>query len=230
MSLSGQLPIASGLQTIRIDSEEKEIKCFTENSRVIPFSFDTAFIIDDVNVDGLPLPTKEAKKEYLVLDWINVKRGGKHPFEYLTDEDNEFVRKLMFYPSERIMGKRDTMKDACAISIMSEAQLKDNDYSESYAMLKSREMMKEAGIRGSRNGTQAYNGKPAYLSIKVEIGHRDTYILHKNEYEDTDSLKFSPLDSGSPKSYNGYLEYRLGKKYGEGEPRGSSDSSREEEI
>ena len=230
MSLSGQLPIASGLQTIRIDSEEKEIKCFTENSRVIPFSFDTAFIIDDVGVDGLPLPVKEAKKEYLVLDWINVKRGGKHPFEYLTDEDSEFVRKLMFYPSRRIMGKRDTMKDACAISIMSEAQLKDNEYSESYAMLKSREMMKEAGIRGSRNGTQAYNGKPAYLSIKVEIGHRDTYILHKNEYEDTDVLKFSPLDSGSPKSYNGYLEYRLGKIYGEGEPRGSSDSSREEEI
>ena len=230
MSLSGQLPIADGLTTIRIDSEEKEIKCFTDNSRVINFSYETAYIIDDHGIDGLPLPIKEAKKEYLVLDWINVKRGGKHPFEFLTDTDSDFVRKLMFYPSERIMGKRDTVKDACAISVMTDKQLRNNEYSESYAMLKSREMMKEAGIKGSRNGTQAYNGKPAYLSIKVEIGHRDTYPLHKNEYEDTDSLKFSTLDKNTPRSYNGYLEYHLGKEYGEGEPRGSTDSSREEEI
>lgn len=230
MSLSGQLPVATGIVSIRLDSEEKEIKCFTDNSRVIPFSYETAYIIDDVSVDGLPLPTKEAKKEYLVLDWIYVKRGGRHPFEFLTDLESDFVRKVMFYPNERIAGKRDSIKDACAISIMTDKQLKDNSYSESYALLKAREMMKEAGIRGSRNGTQAYNGKPAYLSLKVEIGYRENYILHKNEYEDTDNLKFAVLDSGESKVYNRYLEYHLGKDYGEGEPRRSSDTSGEEEI
>lgn len=230
MSLSGQLPVATGLVSIRIDSEEKEVKCFTDNSRVIPFSYETAHIIDDASVDGLPLPSKEAKKEYLVLDWIHVRRGGRHPYEFLTDLENEFVRKIIFYPNERIAGKRDSIKDACAISVMTDKQLKDNSYSESYALLKVREMMKGAGIKGSRNGTQAYNGKPAYLSLKVEIGYRESYILHKNEYEDTDSLKFSTLDGGNPRVYNGYLEYRLGKDYGEGNPRGSSDSSGEEEI
>jgi len=230
MSLSGQLPVSHGLTSVRLNSEEKEIKCFTDNSRVIPFSYETVHIIDDMAVDGLPLPTKEAKKEYLVLDWIYVKRGGRHPYEFLTDSESSFVKKLMFYPNERIAGKRDSIKDACALSIMTGEQLKDNNYSESYALLKAREMMKEAGIRGSRNGTQAYNGKPAYLSLKVEIGYRESYILHKNEYEDTDSIKFSGIDKGESRVYNRYLEYRLGKIDGEGEPRRSSDSSREEEI
>lgn len=230
LSLSGGIPLWDSIASIRVDPEAKEIKCFTTNSRVIRFSYEKAYILDDLGVEGLPVPTVLAKKEYLVFDWISVKRGGNHPYDYIEDEDSLFVRRLQFYPSRRATYDRGDRKDACAISIMTDKQLKNNGYSESYVLLKSREMMKDAGLKGSRNGTQAYNGKPAYLSIKIEVAHRDTRPLHKNQYEDTESLKFFPLDVGEIKEYNKYLEYFLGMDDGRGKARGSKNPSRQAEV
>jgi len=149
--------------------------------------------VDDLEVSGLPVATSSVATEYLVLDWINVRRGGSHPYNYIEDEDSDFVKKIVFYPSERIMGRRTTVKDACAVSILTEKQLKNKDYSESYSFLKARDMMTNAGIVGSKNGTQAYNGKPAYLSLKIEVSHRQTFKIHKSTYEDTACVEFDTL-------------------------------------
>ena len=228
LSLSGQLPLSDNLSSVRVDEEVQEIKCFTNNSRVIKFSYKTAHVIDDHSVDGLPLPSRGAKKEYLVFDWINVRRGGNHPYDYIEDEDNNFVKKLLFYPSRRIQGARQSRKDACGISLMTDKELHSLDYSESYTFLKARQMMEAAGLKGSRNGTQVYNGKPAYLSIKIEVSHREIIPLHKNEYEDTPTLRFTnSLDTTNILRYNKYLEHYLGNEDGRGKARGSQDPSRE---
>lgn len=212
------MALADNISKIRIN-EENTISCFTNNSKIVQISFENAYIVDDFNVSGLPTPTKAAKKEFLVLDWISVRRGTNHPYDYILDEDNKFVQKLVFYPSERIPGKRSTVKDACSISILTDKQLRDLDYSETYVFLKSRDMMKKAGIKGSRNGTQAYNGKPAYLSLKLEVAGRDVFPLHKNVYENTDSLHFDfDLYTATEIGYNKRIERFL---HGRRELRGS---------
>ena len=220
LSLAGQMPMADNLSKIRIN-EDKSISCFTNNSRIIQVSYGDIYIVDDHGVTGLPTPTIAAKKEFLVLDWISVRRGQSHDFDFLEDKKSNFVKKIVFYPSERITGKRSNLKDACAISTLTERQLRDLDYSETYVFLKSRDMMKKAGIKGSRNGTQAYNGKPAYLSIKLETAGRDVFPLHKNVYENVDSIHFNfDLDNISDTGYNKRIERFLENIDGRRESRG----------
>ena len=228
LSVSGQLPLADNLSSIRIDDEAGEIKCFTKNSRVIVFSYATAYVTDDIGVEGLPLPTTPAQKEYLVLDWISVRRGGNHSHDSIEDDSEDFVKRILFYPSERGTAKRTDRKDACAVSVLTAEQLKSLDYSESYVLLKAREMMKKVGIKGSLNGTQASTGKPAYLSLKIEVALRETHILHKNQYEDTPTLKFNNfIDKNNVGRYNKYLEYQLGRTDERGNIRGSKNPSRQ---
>ena len=228
LSLSGQLPLAGNLASIRIDEDERQIKCFTQNLRMVTLTYEVAHVMDVQGVEGIPPPATTTTPQYLVFDWINVKRGTNHPYDYIEDEDSDFVKKVIFYPSERIMGKRTTRKDACAISIMTDKQLRSLDYSESYTFLKVREMMENAGLKGSRNGTQAFNGKPAYLSLKIEIARRDVTPMHRDTYEDTPTIKFhNSLDKRTPLRYNIYLESILGSDDGRGKVRGSQNPSRQ---
>jgi len=230
LSLSGQMPFGGNTKSLRISEEDKEIKCFTNNSKIVIVSYKKAFVFDDFLVDGLPIPTKQAKKEFLVLDWISVRRGQSHPYQYLEDLDNDFVKRVVFYQTERLTG-RHTNKDACAISFMTEAQMNNLDYSESYVFLKTRDMMKAAGMKGSKNGTQASTGLPAYQSIKIEVTHREVTPLHRNEYEDTETLKFSKKLEGPGKLwYNKHLESFLGSPYEKGTYGGSKNPPRKTKV
>ena len=215
LSLSGQMPVASNINSIRIDEEQREVKCFTDNSRVISYKYEKIYLVDDHGVGGLPLPAQAAKKEYLVFDWINIRCGANHPYDYIIDEESNFVGKILFYRSERATSRRSDRKDACAVSLMTDSHLKNLDYSESYALLKTRDMMDRAGMKGARNGTQATTGKPAYLSLKIEIGHRETHILHKSKYKNTSTINFNDfLDKEGTNEYNKFLEEMLGNRDG----------------
>jgi hypothetical protein len=231
LSLSGQLPIAKGLNSIRIVEEEKIIKCFTENSRVIEIEYDQIHLVDDLGVGGLALPSVEAKKEYLVFDWIKVVRGGKHPYDYIVDEDSDdFVKKVVFYSG---IGYHKQFKNACAVSVLTENKLKSLDYSETYTILKVREMMKDAGLKGNKNGTQAYNGKPAYQSLKIEFAQRDKVPLHRNQYENTKTIRFIKdidLKKDEKLPYNELLEVVFGSPYERGKARTSEDVETEKEV
>jgi hypothetical protein len=230
LSLSGQMPLGGNLKTLRISEEDKEIKCFTGNSKIVDASYEEAYIIDDHLVDGLPEPSKRAKKQFLVLDWINVKKGQRHPYSYIQDRDSSFVNNVIFYKTERIPGSQD-FKDACAVSFLTERQLNDLDYSESYVFLKVREMMKQAGIKGGKNGTQASTGKPAYVALKIEVSHRQAIPIHKNQYDDTTTLKFSePLETSGKLWYNRHLEHFLGSPYEKGTYGGSKNPPRKTKV
>jgi len=231
LSLSGQLPIAKGLTSIRILEDEKLIKCFTENSRMIEIEYEKIHLVDDHGVGGLPLPTIEAKKEYLVFDWLKVVRGGKHAYDYILDEDSDdFVKKVVFYSG---IGYRKQHKNACAVSVLTEYKLKSLDYSETYTLLKVRQMMTDAGLKGNRNGTQAYNGKPAYQSLKVEFSQRDKVPLHRNQYANTKTIKFIKdidLKKDEKLPYNELLEVVFGSPYERGKSRTSKDVEGEKKV
>lgn len=231
LSLAGQLPIAKGLTSIRIIEDEKIIKCFTENSRMIEIEYETIHLVDDLGVGGIPLPTKQAKKEYLVFDWLKVVRGRNHPYDYLIDEDSDdFVKKVVFYSG---IGYHKQYKNACAVSVLTEAKLKSLDYSETYTLLKVRQMMTDAGLKGNKNGTQKATGKPAYQSLKIEFSQRDKVPLHRNEYANTKTIKFIKdidLKKDEKLPYNDLLEVVFGSPYGRGKARTSKDVEAEKKV
>lgn len=231
LSLAGQLPIAKGLTSLRIVEEEKIIKCFTENSRLIEIEYEKIHLVDDLGVGGIPLPTVEAKKEYLVFDWLKVVRGRNHPYDYIVDEDSDdFVKKVVFYSG---IGYHKQFKNACAVSVLTERKLKSLDYSETYTLLKVRQMMTDAGLKGTKNGIQKTTGKPAYQSLKIEFAQRDKVPLHRNQYKNTKTIKFIndiDLKKDEKLPYNELLEVVFGSPYERGKARTSKDVKGEKEV
>ena len=62
---------------------------------------------------------------------------------------------------------------------------------------KVKKLMKESGIRGTRNGRDVDNPeKFKYYDIKLDIARREITHLHKNIYHDTDTIQFNnqPLE------------------------------------
>ena len=231
LSVSGQMPLGDNIKNLRISEEEREIKCFTNNSKIIKVSYQEAHVFDDYMVEGLPTPSRQAKKEFLVLDWINVRRGQRHPYDFIEDEDSNFVKRIIFYPTARNTARRPDLKDACAVSFLTGKQLSNLDYSESYTFLKARDMMKLAGVKGNKNGIQASTGGIAYQSLKIEVSHREVIPQDSNEYEDTETLKFSKDLEGSGKLwYNRNLEHFLGSPYERGEYGGSKNPPRQTKV
>ena len=183
LSLGGLCPLADKAEAIRV--EENRLIVTTVSSKVIKFDFDKLTIFDDKNVYGLPAPPKEGGR-LKVIDWINVRSGMKHEFDRI-ENTSDFVKYIHFYPSERIDGDSDK-KDAVAISYMLEKELNDYKYSDTYVKFKVRELMKNAGVNGKKNGFD-YKGDQKHIDIKLEPSRRE---IKKEEgvYKDTESIKF----------------------------------------
>ena len=183
LSLGGLCPLADKTEAIRI--EENRLTVTTTSSRVIRFDFDKLTIFDDKNVHGLSMLPKESSK-LKVVDWINVRSGMRHEFDQI-ETTSDFVKRIHFYPSERIDGASDK-KDAVVISYMLEEELNDYKYSDTYVKFKVRELMKNAGINGKKNGFD-YKGDQKHIDIKLEPSRRE---IKKEEgvYKDTESIKF----------------------------------------
>ena len=104
-----------------------------------------------------------------VYDWFAVRSGGKHEIDIL--EDKEYLaHKLIFYPSQRI-GVRSS-KDVVAVTYLKIDNIFDIEYSESYVSLKTRRMMKEAGIVGTSKGFNKYKNR-MHEPIRIEHMHRE---------------------------------------------------------
>ena len=188
LSLSGKLPVHSIASSIRIE-DENNLKVLTKNSRVIKFKFDKIRIFDDENINGLGQSNVEEK--YKVVDWVNVKAGMKHEYDYLeTGED--FVKEIYFYSSERVGGgENDERKDLVSVSYLTKEQLEDFNYSDTYVKFKVKSLMEERGIKGPRNGRRHDDpNKYAYHSIKVEPYKREVIRLTKPVYEGDKTLIF----------------------------------------
>ena len=183
LSLGGLCPLADKTEAIRI--EENRLTVTTSSSRVIKFDFDKLVVFDDKNVHGLPGLPKQTDR-LKVIDWINVRSGMKHEFDQI-EASSDFVRRIHFYPSERIDGDSNK-KDAVAISYMLEEELNDYKYSDTYVKFKVRELMKNAGINGKKNGFD-YKGDQKHIDIKLEPSRRETE-KEEGAYKDTESIKF----------------------------------------
>ena len=129
----------------------------------------------------------------------------KHPHDIIRPaKDKNFVSHIYFYPSERISGNHD-LKDACAVSYLSEEQLTLLEYSELMSRFETELLMLEHGIEGSGNGT----GRT--LPLKLESSHREVFPLLSNRHRELpENFVWSEefIDK-YPRSSNNYLNYLM---------------------
>jgi len=179
LSASGLNLVGERARMIRI--RENEINITTLGARALKLGFQKLIIFDDKNVSGLPLPLKE-NDDFIVLDWMISRSCEKHTHNYL-DTPDKFVNKVHFYPTDRVDGHHPTIKDMVAVSYLSEKQLNDFEYSDTYAKFKVIKMLKDLGIKGSKSGASNY-------ALKVEVEKREIKRAKMDLYGDTDRFKF----------------------------------------
>jgi len=186
LSVAGLCPLSDKAVSLRI--VDNTLKAPTSKARMAKIHFKNLIVFDDKNVHGLGIPTVEDKK-HTVYDWFDVRSGMKHKYDRLTDT-TDFANHIIFYPSDRVEGTHN-FKDAVAVSYLTKEQLDDFEYSDINARFKTLYMMKEAGIRGARNGRDMLDKtKFKYYSIKIENAKREI-IKPKNLYESVENITFN---------------------------------------
>jgi hypothetical protein len=190
LGLSGQLPMGDKASSINI--RDNILKVTTHNSRLAKFTFNKLVIFDDQGIFGLPPIRKQEIGKSRVLDWFDVRSGMEHDHDCFDAETN-FVQKIIFYPSDRFGNQTSgrVRKDLVAISYLDEDQIKDFDYSGTMARFKILQEMKDAGIKGARNGRDMNNPEIyRYYSPKIEATQREVFPNIKNYYEEDERFEF----------------------------------------
>jgi hypothetical protein len=207
LSLSGLNILGDKTNSIRID--DKELSITTNDSKVIKAKFNKLIIFDNDSILGLPVPIKE-KDKFIVLDWIVAKSCTKHEKKHISTND-DFVKDIYFYPTERLARNHASVKDLVAVSFLTKKQLQNFNYSDTYARFKTENILKENGIMGSKNGFQ--NGKQINYPLKLEVQKREIRKLEMNLYKDTDNMKFMYKDILQYKNFNLKYMNKLNKVF-----------------
>jgi len=190
LGLSGQLPMGDKVASINI--RDNILKATTKDSRLGRFHFNKLVIFDDSNVFGLPLLKEKKVGKSRVLDWFDVRSGMEHEHDSF-ESDDEFVKKIIFYPSDRFGNQSSgrVRKDLVSISYLDEDQVADFEYSDTMARFKILQMMKDAGIKGARNGRDVNNPEVyKYYSPKIEATQREIIPDVTNYYEEDPRFEF----------------------------------------
>lgn len=183
LSLAGLVPMSDKAASISI--QDNKLKAITNNSRLGRFEFGKLVVFDDKNIKGLPPIRKQKIGKCRVVDWFDVRSGMEHNHDLLQTKD-DFIKEVIFYPSDRFGNQTSgrLRKDLVAISHLDEDKLNDFDYSDTMAKFKITQMMKDAGIKGARNGRDTKNPNIyRYYSPKIESTERQIFKDVKNFYK-----------------------------------------------
>ena len=206
LSVSGKVIYGDTVRSVQIDGDEMQLSCDGTHRKSI--TFDQAIVFDDERVAGLPTIKRQTKYKNIVYDWVNIVSGGSHEYG-LLQYDDEFVNTVHFYPSERNDNTR--LKDLVSVSYLTDEQLIDFSYSDTYVRFKLLDLFKELGIRGARNGRDVNRpGHYKYYAVKLEPSDRQVVRRVVNEYESDERLVFNYEDFNDiieePTVLEGYLK------------------------
>lgn len=174
LSMAGLLLVSDKTSSLRV--ENNILKVFIGKSKMAKFSFEKLHIFDSENIEGIEF-FEPKQQVYRTQDWVDIRSSGKHKYDYLFFED-DFVKEIFFYPSDRIDGNHEDKKDLVAISYLTKQQLNDTMYSDTYVRFFVKQKMKELGIRGMKNGKNPnypHSSQDPFkrLSVKLENRSRD---------------------------------------------------------
>lgn len=170
LAFNGKAPFADKVSSIRLE-DNKTLKVTTHNARVFRVKYNKLRIFDTTNLFDLPFETEKVTKGFRVFDWFDVHHGTKHEFDFIEDNNSNLVKKIRFYISSRAANEC-SLKDLVAESYLTNQQLRDPEYSDTYARLKVLSMMKKAGITGPLNGKDR-NGNIRYRPLKISLNNRE---------------------------------------------------------
>ena len=190
LSASGHLPMGDKAASISI--KDNLLKISTHASRLGKFEFNKLIVFEDKGVYGLPSLQRQEIGKSRVIDWFDVRSGMEHDHNLFESED-DFVKKVYFYPSDRFGNQKSgrVRKDLVAISYLDKDEIDAFDYSDTMARFKILQMMKDTGIRGARNGRDTYNPEIyRYYSPKIEATQREIFPNIKNYYEEDERFEF----------------------------------------
>lgn len=205
LTLSGRIPLSDKSEALTIDGNI--LRASTDRSRVIRTHFGKIIIFETQGIQGLPPVLSTIHDTTLVYDWFDLQRSGPVQIEELNSEDN-FINKIILYPSERIDHQDPLVKDLVAISYLPYNKINDFDYTETMASFKILEMLKDGGVRGRINGNHPKKpGEKVYLKPRLEATKREICERTKYEFE-IDSRFEIRYDSASEiaKTYQNDLE------------------------
>lgn len=170
LSLDGKVPLSDLCHTLRYTGET--MICSNEYSKIAEVQFENCFYFGEDRSEGLVSEKDVAEPSYICYDWIGFNRGGKHEIDYIKTDDS-LVSEVWFYSSDRIDGAT-LVKDACAISLLSEEELLSFDCSETMARFKLIHEMESRGMKGLFNG-HGPNGKPKYYKFRTSSIARERH-------------------------------------------------------
>ena len=182
LSLDGKAPLSNFCYTMRYNGET--MVCSNEYSKIFELRFDECIYFGDPSTTGLVTDKSLDEKTYLCYDYIAFNSGGKHEIDYIHTDD-DFVSEIWFYGSDRIDGNT-PVRDACAVSTLTEQQLLDFDHSETMARFKTIHEMESRGMKGQFAGGYTTAGNPKHYKF------RTTSIGRQTRQQRTES---APLES-----------------------------------
>tara|TARA_Y100001963_G_scaffold62930_1_gene87728 strand:- start:4036 stop:4848 length:813 start_codon:yes stop_codon:yes gene_type:complete len=187
LSLDGHVPTSDLCTNIRHDQDA--IVCFNEYSKIA-----------EVRYERMHDFTKKTENDKIVCyDWVAFNSGGKHDIDFIQTDD-DFVKEIWFYSSDRICGKT-KVKDACAVSRIDKNLIDDFDLSETMARFK---VVKEMENRGMKGLLSSYgpSGKPKHYNFKTSTISRQKSASESSlNHKELSRLKSSSL------YYSKYLRY-----------------------
>jgi len=193
LSLSGLVPFSNLAKSVHI--EKKHLKIITERNRIYEVAYEELVIFDDMKISGLSNIVKDNKDQKTqVLDWFEINQGSGTKIDYIQTEDS-FINKIFMYESKR-PDVNQNFKDLVAISHLTPHEAKyEYQNSDTYARFKILKCMKEAGIRGQKNGKNPNYPKKSqepfkWLSPKITFVYREIVPSPMPKYRNTKKIKF----------------------------------------
>ena len=193
LSLSGFVPFSNLAKSVNIQKDVLSVT--TTGNKRFNVGYNQLLIFDDKKISGLPpLVTHAKEQKTQVLDWFEINLGSSLDIDYLEIGD-DFVKQIFFYSSQRPATQSDK-KDLLAISHLTHDEAtQDYRYSDTYSRFKILKCMKDAGIRGLKNGKNPnYPDRSSepykWLSPKISLMNRDIMPLSMGRYRSTKKIKF----------------------------------------
>jgi hypothetical protein len=179
LSYSSYIPLGDKISSIRVD-ENNILKIVTKNNLICNINYNSLFISNDKNIEGLPPVASKTSDDFWVIDKFKVITGSEHDHKQLQGI-GDFIKKIYFYKNMRLpanIGINMNKKDVLCVSKIKEKNLNHFDYSPVCARIAVTKLMKQAGIVGRKNGVNRKSRRP----VQLESDERIIYPLGKNIY------------------------------------------------
>ncbi len=187
LSLDGKVPLSNLCYGLRYDGDR--VVCSNEYSKILEFTFDECAYFGDNQSTGFVRQKSLDEDTYICYDYIAFNKGGKHEIDFI-DAGDSFVREIWFYPSDRIDGNT-PIKDACAVSIITQEQLLNFDFSETMARFKVVHEMESRGMKGKFAHGYTTAGNPKHYKFRTTSIRRETHKRRTTEEPQSENVKIA---------------------------------------